>query len=157
MKDEIRMAVEVREDEDRLGPGRLFGVLMKYNTRAKDRDELFLPGSLSWDSTGIVVNRQHSRSSPVLRAVPTIVGDEVLIDAPLPDSTAGRDAAAEIRSGLLTGLSVEFRATAQTIVGGIRRISAAVLSGAAIVDSASYPTSSVEVRHGAKRRVRRWR
>ena len=155
MKDELRMAVEVREDEARLGPGRLFGVLMRYNTRAKDRDELFLPGSLSWPDSGIVVNRQHSRSSPVLRAVPTIVGDEVLIDAPLPDSTAGRDAAAEIRSGLLTGMSIEFRATAQTIVGGVRRISAAILGGVGLVDSASYATS-VEVRHGA-RRLRRWR
>ena len=55
----------------------------------------------------------------------------------------------------MTGLSVEFRATAQTIVGGVRRISAAVLSGAAIVDSASYPTT-VEVRHGQGAR-RRWR
>ena len=155
MKDEIRMSVEIREDEDRLGPGRLVGVLMKYNTRAKDRDELFLPGSLKWDQTGVVVNRQHRRSSPILRVLPVVEGDEVRIDSPLPDSVAGRSAAAEIRSGLMTGLSVEFRATAQTIVSGVRKISAAVLSGAAIVDSASYPTS-VEVRHGA-RRLRWWR
>ena len=153
MKNEIRCTVEVRADDSRLSPGRLYGVLMVYNKRARDRDELFLPGSLSWPDSGIVVNRQHSRSSPILRVTPTIEGDEVRIDAPLPDSTAGRDAAAEIRSGLLTGLSVEFRATAQTIVGGCRRISAAILGGVGLVDSASYPTT-VEVRHGAKRRAR---
>ena len=57
----------------------------------------------------------------------------------------------------MAGLSVEFRATAQNIVNGVRRIGAAVLTGAAIVDSPSYATS-VEVRRGqAKRRVRRWR
>ena len=156
MKDELRMSVEVREDEDRMGPGRLFGVLMVYNTRARDRDELFLPGSLSWPDSGIVLNRQHSRQSPIMRVTPIVEGDEVRIDEQIIDTTAGRDAAAEIRSGLLTGLSVEFRATAQKIVGGVRRISAAVLGGVGLVDSASYPTS-VEVRHGAKRRVRRWR
>ena len=72
--DEIRMAVEIREDEDRLGPGRLFGVLMKYNTRAKDRDELFLPGSLSWPDSGVVLNRQLSRQSPIMRVVPEVRG-----------------------------------------------------------------------------------
>ena len=127
--DEIRMAVEIREDEDRLGPGRLFGVLMKYNTRAKDRDELFLPGSLSWPDSGVVLNRQHSRQSPIMRVIPIVEGDEIRIDQPLIDTSAGRDCAVEIRSGLMAGLSVEFRATAQNIVNGVRRIGAAVLTG----------------------------
>ena len=144
--DEIRMAIEVREDEARLGPGRLFGTLMVYGERAKDRAELFEAGSLTWPESGIVVNRQHTRTAPILRAVPTVEGNEVRIDAPLPDTSAGRDAAAEIRSGLFSGLSVEFKATAQNIVGGVRRITAAVLSGAAIVDSPSYAAAAVEVR-----------
>ena len=38
--EEIRMAIELRADEDRFGPGRLYGVLMKYNTKAQDRPEL---------------------------------------------------------------------------------------------------------------------
>ena len=146
MADEIRMKVEVREDEARLGPGRLYGVVMVYNKRASDRPELFERGSLSWPESGIVLNRQHSRKSPIMRVTPTVEGNEVRIDAPLPDTSAGRDAAAEIRSGLFRGLSVEFKATAQNIVGGVRRITAAVLSGAAIVDSPSYAAASVEVR-----------
>ena len=146
MKDEIRMAVEVREDEARLGPGRLFGTLMVYGKRARDRAEVFEVGSLEWDKAGIIVNRQHLRQSPIMRVTPTVEGNEVRIDAPLPDTSAGRDCAAEIRSGLFRGLSVEFKAVRQFIVGGVRRITSAVLSGAAIVDSPSYADSAVEVR-----------
>ena len=146
MKDEIRMAVEVREDEARAGPGRLVGVLMAYGTTARDRAEIFEPGSLSWPESGIVINRQHQRTAPVMRATPVVDGNTVKIDAALPDTSAGRDAAAEIRSGLFRGLSVEFRAVKQTIVGGVRRITEAVLSGAAIVDSPSYAAAAVEVR-----------
>ena len=160
MKNEIRCTVEVRADDSRLSPGRLFGVLMKYNTRAKDRDELFLPGSLSWPDSGVVLNRQHSRQSPIMRVTPIVEGDEVRIDQPLPDSTAGRDAASEVRGAngeppLFRGLSIEFKAVRERVVGGVRRIQEAVLTGAALVDSPSYPTT-VEVRHGA-RRLRRWR
>ena len=146
MKDEIRMSIEVREDTERLSPGRLYGVLMKYGTRAKDRAEVFEVGSLEWDKAGIVVNRQHLRQSPIFRCVPVVDGDEVRIDAALPDSSAGRDCASEIRSGLFRGLSVEFKAVRQSIVGGVRRITEAVLSGAAIVDDPSYAAASVEVR-----------
>ena len=145
--DEIRCKIELREDEGRSGPGRIFGTLMAYGTRATDRAEIFEIGSLKWDTAaGIVVNRQHQRSAPVARLVPTIEGDKVMIDAPLPDTTAGRDAAAEIRSGLMRGLSIEFRSVRQSIVGGVRRITEAVLSGAAIVDSPSYAGATVEVR-----------
>ena len=144
--DEIRIAVEIRAAEARVGPGRLFGVLMEYGKRARDRAELFEAGSLTWPEDGVIVNRQHTRAAPILRVVPIVDGDKVRIDAPLPDTSAGRDAAAEIRSVLFRGLSVEFKATAQTIVGGVRRITEAVLSGAAIVDSPSYAAASVEVR-----------
>ena len=144
--DEIRCEIELKESENRSGPGRLVGTLMSYGQQASDRAEVFEIGSLEWPKAGIVVNRQHLRSAPVARLVPTIEGDKVMIDAPLPDTTAGRDAAAEIRSGLMRGLSIEFRSVRQTFVNGVRRISAAVLSGAAIVDSPSYAGSSVEVR-----------
>ena len=46
MADEIRMAIECRADEDRLGPGRIVGTLMVYGKRARDRAEVFEPGSL---------------------------------------------------------------------------------------------------------------
>ena len=144
--DEIRMSIDVIDDEHRTGPGRLVGKLMVYGQQATDRAEVFEIGSLKWDKAGIVVNRQHLRQSPIMRVLPVVDGTEVRINAEIPDTTAGRDCASEIRSGLFKGLSVEFRAVKQTIVGGVRRIASAVLSGAAIVDSGSYAGATVEVR-----------
>ena len=158
--DELRMAIEVRADEDRLGPGRLFGVVMKYNTRAVDRPELFEDGALKWpDGSGIVLNRQHSRKAPIMRVTPIVVGDEVRIDQRLPDTQAGRDAATEIRGGpgsppLFRGLSIEFVSLRETVSGGIRRISSAVLKAVALVDDPSYKTA-VEVRAKPSQKRRR--
>lgn len=150
--DEIRCRVEVREDESRLSPGRIVGTLITYGERASDRPELFEAGALSWPDGGIVLNRQHSRVSPVMRVLPQVVGDSVVIDAALPDTAAGRDTATEIRQGLFTGLSVEFRSIKQSFQGGLRKIAKAALSGCAIVDSPSFSGSEVEVRSGEKRR-----
>ena len=149
--DEIRCKIEVREGEGK--PARLIGVLMPYNTEARDRREVFEVGSLSWDEKGIVVNRMHQRSSPIMRVVPIEVDGRLTIDQELPDTVAGRDCASEVRSGLLTGMSVEFRSIKESIVGGVRRISAAVLSAAACVDSASYEGAVVEARELAVRRA----
>ena len=151
MRDEIRCTVELRADDSRQSPGLLYGVLMRYGERAVDRPELFEPGSLTWPEGGIVLNRQHTRANPIMLVTPIVEGNEVRIDAALPDTVAGRDAAAEVRSGLFRGLSVEFKATAQNIVGGVRRITAAVLGGVGLVDSGSYG-SAVEVRARQKRR-----
>ena len=147
MKDEIRCSVELRADESMASPGRLTGVLMKYGERAADRREVFEPGSLSWPSNGVLLRRQHSREAPIARVIPETRGNEVVLDHPLPDSSAGRDAALEVRNGTLPALSVEFRATGQRYVGGVRHISGALLTGAGLVDDPSYPGSRVEVRH----------
>ena len=151
--DEIRCALECREDDSRESPGHIFGTLLRYGEQAKDRQELFEAGSLSWPESGIVLNRQHSRAAPIMRLIPKLLGDTVVIDAALPDTAAGRDTASEIRQGLFSGLSIEFRAIKQSFQGPLRRISQAALSAAAIVDSPSYAGSSVEVRHGEKRRL----
>ena len=69
-----------------------------------------------------------------------------MIDQPLPDSPAGRDAAVEIRSGLMRGLSVEFKALRARMVNGVRRISEAALVAGGLVDDPSYASARVEVR-----------
>ena len=148
--DEIRMAIECRTDENRLGPGRIVGTIMAYNTMAKDRAEKFLPGSLKWDGA-LILNRMHTRASPIMRIVPVIEGNDLKINEQIPDSTAGRDAASEIRSGLMTGLSIEFRSIQERMIGGVREISNAVLGAVGLVDDPSYGASSVELR-GKKRR-----
>ena len=147
MRDEIRCAVELREGADG-SPGRLFGTLLTYGERAADRAELFAEGSLSWPADGVVLRRQHVREAPIARVIPEQRGAALVIDTPLPDTAAGRDAAAEIRAGLFGGLSVEFNAHRERRVGGVRRIEAGALVGAGLVDTPSYAGSRVEVRGG---------
>ena len=143
--DEIRCSIEVRADETRQGPGRIVGTLMVYGARARDRAEMFAPGALHWPDAGIILNEQHNRQSPILRFTPEVDGDEVRIDALLPDTQRGRDAATMIRNGTFQGLSIEFRSELEGRAAGVREIRRAHLSAAALVDSPSYGTS-VEVR-----------
>ena len=75
-----------------VSPGRIVGTLITYGERASDRPELFEAGALSWPDGGIVLNRQHSRVSPVMRVLPQVVGDSVVIDAALPDTAAATSA-----------------------------------------------------------------
>ena len=153
--DEIRFcSIEIRADQSRQSAGRLVGVLMPYGTEARDRREIFEAGSLTWsDPKGIVINRMHQRASPIMRVIPVEVEGRLMIDAPIPDTAAGRDCVSEVRSGLLASLSVEFRAVKQTIVGGLRRISAAVLTGAAVCDAGAYEAATVEARTQKRRQV----
>ena len=152
MNTEIRCSIELRADDSLASPGRLTGTLLTYGERASDRAEVFEQGSLTWPAEGVLLRRQHVRSTPIMRVVPEVRGAAVVIDAPLPDTAAGRDAATEIRGGIMAGLSVEFRATAQRYVAGVRRIAAAGLTGAGLVDDPSYSGSRVEVRGGQGRR-----
>ena len=149
--DEIRCEITI-EDRAEGEPARLVGVLMPYNTEARDRREVFETGSLSWDPKGIVVNRMHQRSSPIMRVVPIESEGRLMIDQELPDTAAGRDCASEVRSGLLTGLSVEFHAIRESFVAGVRRIAKATLRGAAVVDAGAYESATVEARAEAARR-----
>ena len=144
--------VELREDDERRGPGRLVGTLLRYGERAHDRPELFEDGALTWPEGGVVLRRQHARTAPIMRVEPEVRDGAVVLDVLLPDTAAGRDAAAEIRTGLLPGLSVEFKSTSERQSGGVRRIAAAVLTGAGLVDSPAFTSSRVEVR-GRRRRL----
>ena len=145
MKDEIRCSIEVREDQDRMSPGRIVGEALVEETRARTRSEVFERGAIRWPEGGIVLNRQHDRKSPIMRVQPKRDGDRIVVDQPLPNTQAGRDAAEEIRTGLFTGMSIEFRAVKQSFSGGVRRISEALLGGVALVHNPDYATS-VEVR-----------
>ena len=152
MKTEIRCKVELREDDTLQSPGRLVGTLLTYGERASDRPELFERGAFDLDairaSGGIVINRQHERGQPIVRVVPELRGDKLEIDVALLDTQQGRDAAVEVRQGLMRGLSVEFKALQARMVSGVRRISKAALVAGGLVDDASYAGSTVEVREG---------
>ena len=96
-----------------------------------------------------------------MRAVPFVSGDELKIDVALPNTQRGRDAATNVKDGLLTGLSVEFekRGLVAAMVGGVREIRSATLAAAGLVDMASYAGSAVEIRESGlhvNRGVYRW-
>ena len=147
---EIRCKVELREDDTLASPGRLTGTLLTYGERASDRPELFERGAFDLAaitaSGEIVINRQHTRGAPIMRVIPELRGDALVIDTELPDTSSGRDAAVEIRSGLMRGLSVEFKAIRARMVNGVRRISEAALVAGGLVDDPSYASARVEVR-----------
>ena len=111
--DQLLIPVEYREDESRASPGRLVGQLIVYEKRAKDRPEVFTRGSLVWPETGITLNLQHDRKSLLARTVPFVLGDEVRIDATMPNTGLGRDAIELVRTGTATGLSIEVQSRAE--------------------------------------------
>ena len=150
---------EIRIEDRAAAKPRLIGTLMSYNELAIDRPETFLPGSLKWDESGIVLNRSHERKNPILKFTPTESEGRVLIDVELPATTAGSDALAEIRSGLFSSLSIEFKSIKESFVGGCRRISEALLSGAALCAEGSYRGSVVEARELAEAEAKwqRWK
>ena len=157
------LACEVRYevDESRLSAGRLRGVIIRYEKQAGDRKEIVARGAFYWRDGGIVINDQHRRESAILRTVPFLDGDDVKIDAPLPDTQAGRDAATNVRDGVLTGLSVEMVTEAEGRRQGLREIRRARLVRAGLVDDPSYKDSKVEIRaHGSywqlDREMLRW-
>lgn len=152
----ITCEIRFKNDPSRTSPGRLTGTLLTYETRASDRPEMFARGSLFWPDNGLVVNRAHDRKSPVVRVVPFVDGDEVKIDTPLPDTQMGRDAATDIREGLLTGLSIEFYPREEGRRAGMREIRRAYIPRAGLVDDPSYTGSTVEVRHQVTARRRLW-
>ena len=150
-------AVEIRfeQDEARRGPGRLVGVLMPYGERASDRPELFEAGALHWPADGVLLRSMHRREAPIARFVPEGTESEVRASITLPDTTAGRDAAINVRAGVLSGLSVEFKAERETMRDGVRVIQKAALVGAGLVDSPAYAGAGVEARN-TKARRRLW-
>ena len=152
---EIRCSIEIREDTSRLSPGRLVGTLIEYEKRAVDRAEMFLQDALQWPDDGIILNLSHDRKQPVIRFTPEVRENQVMIDLPLPDTQRGRDAATMIRNGTLRGLSVEFVPQKDGFANGVREVRQARLTGAALVDDASYG-NAVEVRDKSKGRRRVW-
>ena len=112
--------MEVRGEAD---APRLYLRAIATGEQAGDRLEVFdaLP---TQPEGGVLVGRLHPASkAPVLRAQLEERDGALILDCEIPDTTAGRDLALEVRSGLLPMASIEFRALADRVVGGVRRIS----------------------------------
>ena len=89
-----------------------------------------------------------------MRVIPELRGDELVIDQALPETQAGRDAAVEIRSGLMRGSvgRVQGYPCAHG-VNGVRRISKAALVAGGLVDDA--PSIAARLSRYATRAVLR--
>ena len=98
MTDRFTIPIECRADESREGPGRITGVILEVGRIAADRREVFVAGAPIFPSTGVELFRGH-RGEAILTFDPIVDGASVRIDAPLPDTTLGRQVAAEVRSG----------------------------------------------------------
>ena len=149
----IYLPMEFRADESRESPGMLAGVVMTYGTRARDRAEMFEQDAFHWREDGIVIRELHPQPGgpqipPIMRTMPYLEGRELRINAPLPNTTKGRDVAESMKGPmpLYGGLSVEFDPERETRQGGLRLIKRAFLGGAALVLRGAYPESTVEVR-----------
>ena len=103
-------------------------------------------GDLS--NADLILNRQHDRGKPLARTGGggLTVQDspvELRLQADLPDTPTGREAMTFVRSGVLRGFSVEFRAKDEYIRDKVLHISKAELVGVALVDKPAYPDSQV--------------
>ena len=148
--------IRLSDDPDRMSPGILTGVLMPYETRASDRDEMFASDSLYWPEGGVVLREQHNRQAPITRFSPESRDSALHVSIPLPNTQRGRDAAVMVRNGTLRGLSVEFRSERETRQAGTRVIQRAQLVGAGLVDDPAYGSATVEVRQDGSKRRRIW-
>ena len=152
--DKFEVPIECRE-ADHAGPGRLTGVILETGRVASDRAEVFAPGAPIFPSTGVELFRGH-RGESIMSFQPVISGNEIKIDANLPDSELGRQVAREVRSGERASLSVEFIPLIEARVQGVRELRSALVQGAALVALGSYSSARAEVRERVGRHRRSW-
>ena len=144
---------ETRFSELRADGDSLTGVAVRYGDIATIGGQLerFEPGAFgNVAALDVILNVQHERTRPIARTGGGLTlqdGPESLrMAAALPTTQDAADALELVRSGVLRGLSVEFRAIRETFENGVRVIHEALLTGLGVVDKPAYPASVVEAR-----------
>lgn len=138
--------------EVRVAGRTLSGVGIPYGQRARDRSEMFRPGSVELLEP-VVLNLQHDPQRVFASTAPAHDGivemrvnaepDAVSLEtAPLREDSAELDL---VRRGVLTGLSAEFYAIRETREHGLRVLERAAVPAFGLVHRGSYRTS-VELR-----------
>ena len=130
--------VEIRQAAE--GPT-LYGVVIQEGRAARQRREVFAPGSVEWPSEGMGVLLEH-RGQREIRAIPTRDSEGVIrIEAP---------ATPAIREAVEAGrrfMSVEFHSLEErTTAGGIREIRRAYVPDVALVEDPEYGQTAAELR-----------
>ena len=142
----MNFAIEIREQAGR--EPTLHGVMLVEGRAASQRKELFTLGSVEWPSSGIAIRTEHLGAEEVRAQV--IRGRDGTL-------TVTARATENIRKAIANGarwLSVEFTALqASRTAGGIREITSALVSAAALVAIPEYTQTSAEVRSQDAKRI----
>ena len=126
------------------------GVLVRYGEVAPRFGERIEAGAFgNLVTADLVLNIQHVRSRALCRtggAGLTLTDSAQTLDvsARLPSTIEADDALTLIRSGVLRGLSAEYRVTARRQEGDVEVVTGAKLVGLAVVDRPAYPSSKIE-------------
>ena len=153
------------ELENREAEGRsLSGVVVRYGDTARtpygtERFERGAFGDVS--KLDVLLNVQHDETRLLARTgaglTLTDTPEALMMAADLPETRDADDALSLVRSGVLRGLSVEFKALRQRFEGGVRVISRAILPGLGLVARPAYPASGVRARYAAETDDARYR
>ena len=146
--------------EIRVEGRKLTGTVMRYGEVSPSHKERFEPGSLRMaDAVHLDLNHDKERVvawHPAGGLELADQGDVLELSAELPPIPAADRALDEIRTGKVTGLSVEFRAVKESRSEGVRVIEEAILSGVGLVSQPSYTGSRIEARARKHGRFPRW-
>ena len=151
---------EFRQSDDGLGV--VTGTVIGYGDIAKLPwgTEEFKAGAWGdFRSPMVKANRMHQRTQMLARLGGRLEieddDERMAFSLTLPDTATGRDTAIEIKEGLLTGASLEFRAIQDSVNEdtGHRIISRAQLFGFGIVDEPAYPGSVATMKRWAEYRT----
>ncbi|MCY3918743.1 MAG: HK97 family phage prohead protease [Chloroflexi bacterium] len=136
-----------------LGPpdGRtLAGPAVVYSDVARvDRYRLqIMPGAFAPLPADVALNVQHDRAAIVARIGAGLElqdgPDQLRMAATLPATPRADQALADVKAGLLLGISAELVVARQTVSGGLRKVEKATLTGLALVDTPAFPQSEIE-------------
>ncbi len=145
---------ETRYAELRADGNSLIGVALRYGDVAviSGQPERFEPGAFGdVAALDVVLNRQHDRRAPLARTgggglILSDSSESLRMAAELPNTRDAADTLELVRTGVLRGLSVEFRAIREALEHGVRVIQEAVLTGLGVVDRPAYTESTVQTR-----------
>ena len=144
--------LQYRESADG-GMGTVAGTVIRYGDVATlpFGQERVLPGAFGDLSTAeLYANRMHQRDQPLANTYAGLrIADSAELlsgEVDLPNTSYGRDAQEEVKTGRLRGLSIEFRTLDDDYIDGIRVIKQARLYGWGVVDKPAYPNSVAAMR-----------
>ena len=136
----IVSGLELRASETDDSPGTISGQFLPIGRIASDRQEVFVPNSAVFPSGGVKLLLSHG-GEVIMMFEPIVVEDGYDVEAVLPSSPSGIQAAELVRTGTRTALSVEFRCLEAEIVSQVREVRSALISAAALVPEGAYSAS----------------